>query len=69
MEKLPPIPKELIEKAITQGLVIKCKHLHKGSCEILFLKEILKTGKSTFKMYFAIHLLPVLIFKLKKLRE
>ena len=69
MQKLPPIPKPLLEKAIKLGLVIKCKHIHIGSCELLFLDEILKTAKSTMKMYIIIHILPILIFKLHKLRD
>ena len=69
MEKLPPIPQSLIDKAINSGILIKCKHIHKGNCEMFFLKEILKTAKSTLKMYIIIHLLPILAFKLKQLQE
>ena len=63
-------PKELANECMKGG-IFKCQHhLHKGYlCETYALSRMLDVLYNSSKFYGAIHLLPVLIFKLKKIRK
>ncbi|CAI2379991.1 unnamed protein product [Moneuplotes crassus] len=63
-------PKDLAQKCVKGGMFY-CQHdLHKGYlCESYAIVRAFQVMKNASKFYGTIHLLPVLIFKLKKLRK
>lgn len=52
------------------SLLLKCSMLHpKHSCNEKFLHQLINTTKSMWKIYLAVHLIPLIVFKRKKLRQ
>lgn len=63
----PLISQELME-LYRAGKYVSCQNFHFGSCETKALNRMGKMIKFFLTLYGPAHLLPVLIFKLKKLR-
>ena len=47
----------------------KCEFLHAGDCNLKTLIQFFLGAKSVFKMYLLAHLVPLLLFKLNKLKK
>lgn len=61
-----PFPQDIVNHSFKGGM-FHCKDLHHGTCEWNTFKWFFIVFKNAFKFYGAIHLLPVIIFKLKRL--
>jgi hypothetical protein len=46
-----------------------CDQLHAGSCNMKGMSQFVEGCKGTYKLYLIVHLIPLLIFKRKKLVE
>ena len=64
----PPVPKQIIEHAIQTG-VFECEYYHYGPCLIFALDRFFKVAKFSSKFFILIHLIPLLLFKLKELKD
>lgn len=68
-------PKELLEKEaikeiVREGLPIpSCAHYHEDACLLPQLQKLAGVMKNTSKLYFLAHLIPVLLFKRKNLKN
>ena len=62
------ISKEMAQH-IMNGGYIACKHIHDNSCEWTAMMKVLTVMKIALTFYLPIHLVPVLLFKRKKLME
>mmetsp|Transcript_12183 Transcript_12183/g.13895 ORF Transcript_12183/g.13895 Transcript_12183/m.13895 type:complete len:201 (-) Transcript_12183:56-658(-) len=62
------IPKEVITKAF-KGEFFHCKYIHDNTCEYDAFVRFFGVIKNSMKFYIPIHLIPVIIFKLKKMRK
>ena len=58
-----------LDRALQDGFYATCEHLHDNSCEAHNLVKVINIMKASSKMYFLVHLIPVLIFKRKQLRK
>jgi len=59
---------EFIEKAINNPLQDeKCADMHGGTCNFKAISQFFMGCKSVYKMYLLVHLIPLVIFKRKKL--
>lgn len=64
------IDPETIQKIIDNPLCNeKCDVLHGGDCNVKFLIQSFYGARAVFKMYLIVHLVPLLLFKLKKLKK
>lgn len=62
------LSKELQEHIINGGFLY-CKDYHEGTCLYSAILRFIKTFKNSYKYYIPIHLIPLLIFKRKKIKE
>lgn len=62
------ISKELFDNVVAGGF-LHCKDLHDHSCNYAALEKFLVVMKIAAKFYFPIHVIPMLIFRFKKLKE
>ena len=62
-----PLPEALKQQIINTNW-IDCADLHEGTCLGSAIIRFLELCKKSYKYYIPIHLIPFLIFKLKKLR-
>lgn len=51
------------------GQYVPCSQMHEGSCEIHALKRFFVMVPKALKVYGPVHLVPLLLFKLKQLRS
>jgi hypothetical protein len=63
-----PITKAIFEAACDTGF-LDCKDLHDGSCEGSGARRFLKVMRGTYKYYIPFHLIPLLLFKMKRLKK
>ena len=61
--------KELFETDSTSSVLPHCNHFHDNDCTLPQLLKAVNVIKSTGKLYFVIHLVPLLLFKRKALRR
>lgn len=61
------ITDELFEQVVN-GKFIPCTYIHEGSCLHCALEKFIVVFKIASKFYLPIHLIPLVIFKLKKLK-
>jgi len=45
-----------------------CEQMHNGSCNAKAMSQFVEAYKSIYKMYLLVHLVPLLVFKRKKLK-
>lgn len=60
------LSKQMLEHAYTGGF-IDCKHMHEHSCNYNAWLKFLTVFRSSVKFYIPIHLVPLLLFKRKRL--
>jgi len=61
------MPLEYIQKAILNELQDeKCISMHNGSCNQKAISQLIMGCKSVYQMYLLVHLVPFLLFKIKK---
>ena len=59
-----------VERAIGNRLEDeKCGQLHVGNCELKSVIQFLRVVKSVFKMFLMAHLIPFLLYRLKKAKH
>ena len=46
-----------------------CEQMHAGSCNMKALSQFNEGCKSVYKMYLLVHIIPLIMFKRKKLRQ
>jgi len=63
-----PITKDILEKAFDTGF-LDCKDLHDHSCFFSTCQRFVTVARGTYKYYIPFHLIPFLLFKLKRLRK
>ena len=64
--KLQPIGEDLLEQ-VYRGGFLPCKHIHLHSCEWNTWLKFQTVFRAAVKFYVPIHLIPVLIFKRKRI--
>ena len=62
------MPKDILTSAF-KGSFFHWKHLHDHTCEWDAIKRFFMVFTNSLKFYVPIHLIPVIIFKLRKLRK
>ena len=60
---------QALEDYTINGGWIGCDYIHDGSCEKTALLKFLSRFLFGTKVYIPVHLIPILIFKRKKLKE
>ena len=58
------ISKELAEH-IYRGGFIHCKDIHDDTCVVNAIKKFISVFRASIKLYGPVHVIPVLIFKMK----
>lgn len=61
-------PKIVSQAILDPTMPLDCSMLHSGSCNHKFLEQLRNTSKSMWKIYLLVHLIPLVVFKRKKLR-
>jgi hypothetical protein len=64
------IDPSIVKSAIDDPLLpLYCSSLHQDcSCNGKFLEQLTNTSKSMWKIYLIVHLIPLVVFKRKKLK-
>ena len=59
----------VLDRALQDGVFAGCQELHNNSCVVHNLVKVINIIKASGKMYFLVHLIPVLLFKRKQLKK
>ena len=57
-----------LEQHVVNGGFLDCKDLHDGSCLAYSTLRFFKVWRKTYKSYLVLYLVPLFLFKFKKLR-
>jgi hypothetical protein len=66
------MPKEITEEVaqrVINGAFLDCSYIHDGSCEKVAVMKFLTVSVTALKFYLPVHLIPIILFKRKKLSE
>ena len=59
---------EIIQKILLNPLENeKCHQLHDGNCNVKALEQFMMGCKGVYKMYLLVHIIPLILFKRKKI--
>jgi hypothetical protein len=64
------LSQDLIQKILLNPLENeKCNLLHEGNCNVKALQQFAMGCKGLYKMYLLVHLIPLILFKRKKVAK